>query len=273
VLGNNDMSQKRGYQLHLSRGDATLKDVEGRKQKYEKILAVLQDFCKDSGPSNYVNCLDIGCSAGIITSLLGNHFQMSIGVDIDQEAVQYARGHSLLRHVHFLTADSMMLPFRNNSIDVVVCNHIYEHVPSADRLMDEIHRILKKEGVCYFSAGNKYMITEGHYGLPFLSWVPKRIAHLYLRLTGKGEFYYEEHRSLRKLKQLVKKFQIHDYTLSVIRDPEKFSAADILNTQTLLYKWIRWIAPFLYPWIPTYIWILTKSNEKTQLQDLRAYPG
>jgi ubiquinone/menaquinone biosynthesis C-methylase UbiE len=258
------MSQKRGYQLHLLRGNVVLKDVEGRKQKFEKILAVLRDFCKD--PES-LSCLDIGCSAGIITSLLGNHFRMSVGVDIDQEALQYARQHSLSPRVHFLTADSMRLPLRNNSIDVIVCNHIYEHVPQAERLMDEIYRVLKKEGCCYFAAGNKYMVLEGHYGLPFLSWVPKRVAHLYLRITGKGDFYYEEHRSLGGLKQLMKNFQIRDYTIAIVRDPERFSATDLFHPRSFFSKWTRGLAPLLYPWIPTYVWVLTKTDETTRLEN------
>jgi ubiquinone/menaquinone biosynthesis C-methylase UbiE len=250
------MIPKRGYQLHLSRGDLVLKDIPGRTQKFKKILMVLQDFHSRTGS---LNCLDIGCSSGIITSLLADHFGMAIGMEIDQEAIQYARHHSSSTRVQFLAADSMALPFHDNSMDVILCNHIYEHVPCADQMMDEIYRVLKEEGFCYFSAGNKYMMIEGHYGLPFLSWVPKPLAHLYLRMTGKGNFYYEEHRSLRGLKQLVKRFRTRDYTLSVIRDPEKFFAADIFNTQTFLYKCIRWIAPHLYQWIPTYIWILTKK--------------
>ena len=69
------MTQKRSYQLHLSRGDFVLKDVEGRTQKSEKIRSVLQDF-NPGTPS--MNCLDIGCSSGMITSLLGDHFRTSI---------------------------------------------------------------------------------------------------------------------------------------------------------------------------------------------------
>lgn len=249
------MSQKRGYQLHLSRGDMFLRDVKGRTQKFKKILSVLQDFHKDSEP---LNCLDIGCSNGIITSSLGDHFPMTVGIDIDQEAVQYAKSHSSSPHVHFLIADSMALPFHDNSIDVIVCNHVYEHVPEAKQMIEEVYRIITPKGFCYFSAGNKYMIMEGHYHLPFLSWIPKPFAHLYLKCSGKGNYYYEQHLSLR-LKRLVRKFQIHDYTLSIIRDPQKFFATDIFNTQTFLYKNIRWIAPYLYHWIPTYIWILTKK--------------
>jgi len=111
---------------------------------------------------------------------------MAIGIEIDQEAIQYAQQHSLSTRVHFLTADSMALPFHDNSVDVIVCNHIYEHVPDADQMMGEIYRVLKQEGFCYFSAGNKYMIIEGHYGLPFLSWIPKPLAHLYLRMTERA---------------------------------------------------------------------------------------
>jgi hypothetical protein len=57
--------------------------------------------------------------------------------------------------------------------------------------------VLKEEGFCYFSAGNKYMVIEGHDGLPFLSWIPKSLLHFYLKVTEEGDFYYEAHRSLR----------------------------------------------------------------------------
>jgi len=250
------MTLKRGYQLHLSREDFVLKDVEGRTQKFKKIISVLHNF---RPRSQSLNCLDIGCSSGIITSSLGEHFQLAVGLDIDQEAVEYAKVHTSPTHAQFLIADSMALPLQNNSIDVIVCNHIYEHVPYADQMMDEVYRVLKEEGFCYFSAGNKYMVIEAHYGLPFLSWVPKPIAHCYLKITGRGSFYYEEHLSLGGLKKLVKKFRVHDYTLPIIQNPGKFFAADLFNPKSFLYKCIRLLAPYLYPWIPTYIWVLTKK--------------
>jgi ubiquinone/menaquinone biosynthesis C-methylase UbiE len=251
------MTQKKGYQLNLSRGDSVLKDVKGRTQKFKKILSVIQDFHRETQP---LNCLDIGCSSGVITSLLGDYFSTAIGIDIDQEAVQYAQNHFASPRVHFSIADSMALPFRDNSIDVIVCNHVYEHVPEANQLVGEVYRVLREDGFCYFSAGNKYMVIEGHYHLPFLSWLPRPLAHLYLKWTGKADFYYEKHLSLRGLKRLVRQFRIHDYTLSIIRDPERFSGTDLLNPGSFLYTWIRRWAPYLYPWIPTYIWVLTKRS-------------
>ena len=250
------MTKNRGYQFNYSRGRDVLKNVKGRTQKFKKILSILQDFHSNT---RSLNCLDIGCSSGIITSSLEDYFSMAIGIDIDQEAVQYAKDHFSSPRVQYLIADSMALPFRDNAIEVIICNHIYEHVPNANQMMKEIYRVLKENGFCYFSAANKYMVMEGHYHLPFLSWIPKRLAHFYLKMTRKGNFYYEEHLSLRGLKQLVRKFRIHDYTLSIIREPEKFFATDLFNPKSFLYKWIRLLALYLYSWIPTYIWVLTKK--------------
>jgi len=250
------MTQKGVYQLHLSRGDVVLKDVQGRTRKGNKILSVLRDFGRTSSRSV---CLDIGCSSGVVTSLLGDHFGSAIGIDIDQDAVRYAKEHCTSTFARFIIGDSMVLPLRDRSVDAVVCNHIYEHVPQADRMMDEIYRVLKEEGVCYFAAGNRHMIVEGHYGLPFLSWLPAPLGNLYLKCTGKGEFYYEQHLSLRGLKRLVKKFRVTDYTLPIIREPEKFFATDLVNTKSFFFSRLRRLAPCLYPWIPTYVWVLTKK--------------
>jgi hypothetical protein len=60
------MTQKRGYQLHLSRWDFVLKEIKGKTQKFQKILSVLQDFHPGT---QSLNCLDIGCSSEMITSL------------------------------------------------------------------------------------------------------------------------------------------------------------------------------------------------------------
>lgn len=250
------MTSKRGYQLHLSRGDTALRDRQGRGQKFTKILSILRDFGLETP---VLSCLDIGCSSGIITSFLGDHFSETIGIDIDQEAMQYAHAHASSSRVQFLVGDAMALPLPGSSMDVVICNHIYEHVPDAKQLMDEIYRVLRKGGVCYFAAGNKHILMEGHYHLPFLSWVPKPLAHLYLRGCGKGNFYYEQHLSLRGLRELVQKFKIHDYTLSIIQNPHKFFATDLLDTETFFYRCVRWMAPCLYRWIPTFVWILEKE--------------
>ena len=45
----------------------------------------------------------------------------------------------------------------------MVLNHIYEHVVDADKVLSEIRRVLRDDGVAYFGFGNKYGVMEPHY--------------------------------------------------------------------------------------------------------------
>jgi ubiquinone/menaquinone biosynthesis C-methylase UbiE len=42
--------------------------------------------------------------------------------------------------------DIQNMPFENESFDVVICNHVLEHVPDDKKAMKEIQRILKPKG-------------------------------------------------------------------------------------------------------------------------------
>ena len=43
-------------------------------------------------------------------------------------------------------ADICALPFANNSFDLVLCNHVLEHIPADNKAMEELYRITKKGG-------------------------------------------------------------------------------------------------------------------------------
>ncbi len=43
-------------------------------------------------------------------------------------------------------ADICALPFEDQSIDVILCNHVLEHIPDDTRAMQELYRVLKKGG-------------------------------------------------------------------------------------------------------------------------------
>ena len=95
--------------------------------------------------------------------------------------------------------------------------------------MEQIFRVLKPAGVCYFAAGNRLAYHEHHHHLPFFTVLPRPLGHLYLRLAGKGKYYYEKHLSYWGLQRLVASFDIIDYTGKVISDPESFDVAYMLK--------------------------------------------
>ena len=199
------------------------------------MVAVLRDYLRLDLKA--LNLLDIGCSTGIISAYLSDHFGSVTGIDIDRPAVTYASATFQKDNLSFSHSDSLHISQPNNHFDVAICAQVYEHVPDADLMMKEIYRVLKPGGVCYFAAGNRMQLIEPHYNLPFLSMLPQNAANAYLRLTGKGKVYYENHLSFWGLKRLVGNFACVDYTRKIIEDPSRFHA-DYLLPSGSIKNWI-----------------------------------
>jgi len=229
-------------------GAAPLANEENRLRKAEKIKAVLKQEGVMSKPG--LKILDIGCSFGLILKSLTPDDGVGVGVDID-ESVGSSGG-----NVYFARADAESLPFSSSSFDVVVCNHVYEHTDSPDRMLAEIRRVLSDSGICYFAGPNKYDVIEPHFGLPFLSWLPSGLANIYMRVAGKGDCYSERPYSYTDIKKLLGRFEVVDYTEKIVNDPVLYAATDILPPGS--FK--RWFAAFLFRsapfFFPGYVFVL-----------------
>jgi 2-polyprenyl-3-methyl-5-hydroxy-6-metoxy-1,4-benzoquinol methylase len=246
------------YQYGFSeRYSGAMYDEARRTQKGNKMLAIVGEVC---GALASKSLLDIGCSTGIMSRLYGESFGRVIGIDIDAPAVDHARQTNASSHVAFLVKSADDTGFDSESFDVVSCTHIYEHVPDAGKMMSEIHRLLRPGGICYFTAGNRLHLIEPHYRLPLLSVIPKPLAHIYLRLLGKGDRYYENHLSLWGLKKLVSRFEVTDYTRKIIQDPVKYFATEMIAPNSLKQKLVLRVLNTAYFLSPTYVWILRKES-------------
>ena len=42
--------------------------------------------------------------------------------------------------------DATAIPYGDGSFDVVLCNHVLEHVPDYRKALSEIHRVLRPDG-------------------------------------------------------------------------------------------------------------------------------
>lgn len=233
-------------------------DIKDREQKANKMLSILDDYY--SGNLDTLEALDVGSSTGIMDNLISKRFKRFVGVDIDTTAIEHANKTYKSDKLSFFIQDSMNLAFRNASFDLVICSQVYEHVPDAKRMISEIYRVLKPGGICFFFAANRMNLIEAHYDLPFLSIMPKFMAHFYLRIMKKGDRYYETHFFLWQLKKLVKKFEIIDYTTKVIDNPDSFFLTDKIQKGTLKQKAILLFLRLAYWLCPAYIWLLRKNK-------------
>lgn len=244
----------RGYQRDFAEKHPAMYDLAGREEKARTMIAILEDCLGDR--LRGARCVNIGCSTGIIDSHLAVHVGELTGIDIDSAAIAYAQTAHSAPNLSFAVADAMALDFPDQSVDVVICSQVYEHVPEPARMMGEIGRILAPGGFCYFAATNKLCVIEQHYFLPFLSLLPQRLADIYLRITGRGEHYYEKHLTYWGLRQLTSRFLVSDYTSRIIQAPEMFHAEYLVGKgkfrRLILRLWLR----ISYWSFPGYLWML-----------------
>jgi SAM-dependent methyltransferase len=248
----------RGYQYDFSKNSPYVYDKENRERKARTMVAVLEDHF--SGRLGDCDLLNVGGSAGAIDNFLADHVRSVASIDIDDAAIEHARAMFEKPNLEFRVADAMKLPFDDGRFDIVVCSHVYEHVPDPAKMFEEIGRVLRPGGVCYFSAGNRLMWNEPHYDLPLLAILPRPLAHVYIRLAGKADFYHEKHLTYWGLKRLVSNFGRQDYTTRLIEEPDRFHTAYMLPAGSTKARIARWVARSMYWALPGYIWLLTKGR-------------
>jgi SAM-dependent methyltransferase len=247
---------ERQPQLEYSELMDKMLDEESRRAKARKLLSVLQHFL-GRPDLNGLHALDVGCSGGFIADELAGAGAVTMGVDIDVPGVRKANA-MFGERVHFVCADGSRLPVPDGAVDVCVFNHIYEHVVSPEAVVSEIHRVLAPDGVAYLGLGNRLGVMEPHYRLPFLSYLPRSLADRYMRVTGKGDHYYERFRTRGGLRRLLAAFNVWDYTVPVILDPSHFHSGDVVPRAVAQIP--ESVIRAGLPLAPTYIWIATKSS-------------
>lgn len=248
------MAAPRNKQLAYSELQGAMLDEVGRRQKAAKITSVLRHFLGRDDLADLV-VGDVGCSTGFTADELAERGGDVVGFDIDVPGLARANERFAGR-VGFVCADGEQLPVADETFDVLVFNHIYEHVVDADAVVAELHRILKPDGVVYLGLANKLGVVEPHYKLPFLSYLPQGLADRYMRATGRGDTYYEQFRTRRGLAKMLDRFYVWDYTYSVLANPDRFAARDMVpRTLDMLPARALKLAQ---PLIPTFLWVASK---------------
>jgi len=251
----------RDYQYNYSELKPSVFNSDRRTRKAETIVRVCRDFIQSDDLSQ-LQLLDVGSSSGIIDNYLADFFGQVTGIDIDEPAMAHARATFCKDNLSFQQGDAMQMTLADNSVDVVVCTQIYEHVPDASQMFSEIFRVLRPGGFCYFAGNNRMMFMEPHYQLPLLSLLPRPLAHRYMRLAGKGDYYHEKHFSYWTLKRLCQDFDVVDYSARVISDPDKFGIGYMLPPGSLKWRAAHAMARYA-KWATPFIWMLQKPSPNT----------
>ncbi len=223
-------------------------DRESRQIKAQKILTILHDLWSDR--LTELRCLDLGCGIGIIANHLAKQVRLIIAMDSDWVLIsQVSPGLARLQ------GDGLKLPFGNATFDLVICAQVYEHVRDPTQLIDEIIRVLKPGGLCYFSGPNRLWPYEYHYRVWFIHWLPRKWFHKALAWLGREHSLEITLYTYRQLRRLWRGLVLYDYTARLIHEPERFPGANAP-------KWMRHIPYSLISRLvfvmPNFNWILMK---------------
>jgi SAM-dependent methyltransferase len=195
--------------------------------------------------------LDIGTGNGEIAALLGEEFKVvSVGV---RDLRSCTGGYGFVRCAE-------ALPFPDGIFDVVVSNHVIEHVGDARAHVREVARVLKLTGVAYLATPNRLWPWEVHNKVPLLHYLPHAVFHWVLRRLGK---YREDVRLLSwpALRRLAGPFfRIAVWSDRVCRRPADYELEVPEPLRRLLGYLPLWLYTACTLLHPTLILLLTKRQ-------------
>lgn len=132
--------------------------------------------------------LEVGTGSGGIV----HYFVARPTLRCEMDAVYVVDNQRANDGYRYQQVEGVELPFATDTFDVVISNHVIEHVGDAQAQTEhlrEIQRVMRPNGMGYLTAPNRWMLTEPHHRLNFFSWWPRRLRSPYLRMMGKGMFY------------------------------------------------------------------------------------
>jgi SAM-dependent methyltransferase len=233
-------------------------DLVSRRLKAIKIERLLNLNARP-GP---IRMLEIGTGSGGISHYFATHPELEIEV----HAIDVVDNRLARNAFFFELVSGTSLPFPDQAFDVVLSNHVVEHVGNHGQQLEhlrEIWRVMRRDGIGYLAVPNRWMLVEPHCKLAFLSWLPRAWRSSYLRMRRDVTFYDCEPLNLAQALRLFASSELHI---------ENIAVAALRETLTLEYArdaWLRrlfevvpdqFIEAF-QPLIPTLIFRLRRSPQ------------
>lgn len=188
--------------------------------KAQKIEAVLSDFLQKN--ISGFSVLDIGTGVGEIGTYFSNKNTV-VGIDVENQLSDSSKTVEG-SNFSFVKVENELLPFKDEFFDIVISNHVIEHVRDQQLHLKQVMRVLKPDGICYFATPNRIFPKEVHTKTYLLHYFPYNLFFLFLKLLNK----YQEPVYLLSYWQQQKLFKnsgfaYREYTKEVLDNPQKYN--------------------------------------------------
>jgi SAM-dependent methyltransferase len=123
--------------------------------RQDKARIILDEIKRhtDIRPESKLKVLAVGGEYGFIEYCLSKWTKWQIiSSDIDRSLI--SKYPQLKKHIKIRVLDATRLPYRSASFDLVIFNHVIEHIPSYRKAVMELRRVLKEAGFLYLATPN-----------------------------------------------------------------------------------------------------------------------
>ncbi len=109
-------------------------------------IEIITEMIKDSKKDVV---LDLGCGTGRIAFTIVNKYpDIHQMIAFDREKRFWKNTYYNAR-LEFIKGNCEVLPFEDNSIDIVFCRYLFQHLRKATDVLKEIFRVLRQDGELY----------------------------------------------------------------------------------------------------------------------------
>ncbi len=132
--------------------------IKQRWGVFEKAIILWFVNCKKEKVET-IRMLDAGCGDGI--NLLGiseiakrNNLPIDIFA-LDYNQLRIERSHASQVQAKITTASIINAPFKDSTFEIILCNHVLEHIPDDSIALASLKRMLKDDGIIILGVPNE----------------------------------------------------------------------------------------------------------------------
>jgi ubiquinone/menaquinone biosynthesis C-methylase UbiE len=123
--------------------------------------AILQMISEAKLPAG-ANVLEVGCGPGLLSVELAALGYRGVGLDVAPAMIERCKRQASELAIHswdYTLGDAEALAVPSNSFDLVVAAGVIEYLPTDERMLREVWRVLKPDGLLMLNVTNRYGYT------------------------------------------------------------------------------------------------------------------
>jgi len=185
-----------------------------------------KDQAKDQAVDQFsgLRLLDVGCGMGgfAVAARLAGAEVVALDYNPAYAAITTLRAkrHNLTLPVGVAAGENLPLPSAH--FDAVTCWDVLEHAQAPKKLLTELARVLRPDGVLVLTAINRFAFRDPHYHLPLVNWMPRFWAEMLVaQLKRQKQGAFQDRQKLsemhyftwNKLQEMINEFGFTLYDL------------------------------------------------------------